>query len=149
MLRRSSLVECVSVLHGTGVYKASNFFLFISLCIHVCQLQPVIPRGKIFKLYSFLNILICHTYVVWYKYLAELTKDLNLGRFNRLYWDMGDTSTKSRYFINDWYLEQIFSLYSCNYGFIYFMKISTVNQGTRIHHLSKWRCSGRKWGWPI
>jgi hypothetical protein len=27
MLRRSSLVECVSVLHGTGVYKASNFFL--------------------------------------------------------------------------------------------------------------------------
>ena len=23
MLRRSSLVECVSVLHGTGVYKAS------------------------------------------------------------------------------------------------------------------------------
>jgi hypothetical protein len=35
--------------------------------------------------------------------------------------DMGDTSTKSRYFINDWYLEQIFSLYTCtcNYGFIY------------------------------
>jgi len=26
---------------------------------------------------------------------------------------MGDTSTKSRYFINDWYLEQIFSLYTC------------------------------------
>jgi hypothetical protein len=26
MLRRSSLVECVSVLHGTGVYKASIFF---------------------------------------------------------------------------------------------------------------------------
>ena len=54
---------------------------------------------------------------------------------------MGDTSTKSRYFINDWYLEQIFSLYSCIYGFIYLqilvsnveaMKISTVNQGTRI-----------------
>jgi hypothetical protein len=32
---------------------------------------------------------------------------------------MGDTSTKSRYFINDWYLGQIFSLYTCNYGFIY------------------------------
>ena len=57
---------------------------------------------------------------------------------------MGDTSTKctkSRYFINDWYLEQIFSLYTCNYGFIYLqilvqnveaMKISTINQGTRI-----------------
>jgi hypothetical protein len=27
MLRRPSLVECVSVLHGTGVYKASIFFL--------------------------------------------------------------------------------------------------------------------------
>ena len=26
MLRRFSLVECVSVLHGTGVYKASNFY---------------------------------------------------------------------------------------------------------------------------
>jgi len=32
---------------------------------------------------------------------------------------MGDTSTKGRYFINDWYVEQIFSLYICNYGFIY------------------------------
>jgi len=26
---------------------------------------------------------------------------------------------KSRYFINDWYLGQIFLLYTCNYGFIY------------------------------
>jgi hypothetical protein len=33
--------------------------------------------------------------------------------------DMGDTSTKSRYFTNDWYLEQIFSLYTCNYGLLY------------------------------
>jgi hypothetical protein len=32
MLRRSSLVECVSVLHGTGVYKASIFFLHSSVC---------------------------------------------------------------------------------------------------------------------
>jgi hypothetical protein len=32
---------------------------------------------------------------------------------------MGDTSTKSRYFINDWYLGQIFLLYACNYGLIY------------------------------
>jgi hypothetical protein len=31
MLRGSSLVECVSVLHGTGVYKASIFF-YSSLC---------------------------------------------------------------------------------------------------------------------
>jgi hypothetical protein len=30
-----------------------------------------------------------------------------------------DTSTKSQYLINDWYLGQIFSLYTCNYGFIY------------------------------
>jgi hypothetical protein len=54
---------------------------------------------------------------------------------------MGDTSAKGRYFINDWYLEQIISLYSCNYGFIYLqilvwnveeMKISTFNPGTRI-----------------
>jgi hypothetical protein len=32
------------------------------------------------------------------------------------WWDMGDTSTKSRYFINDWYLEQIVSFYSCKGG---------------------------------
>ena len=30
-----------------------------------------------------------------------------------------DTSTKSRYFINDWYLEQIFSLYMCGPFFQY------------------------------
>jgi hypothetical protein len=35
MLRRSSLVECVSVLHGTGVYKASIFF-FIHQYVHPC-----------------------------------------------------------------------------------------------------------------
>ena len=35
MLRRSSLVECVSLLHGTGVYKASNFF-FIHQYVHPC-----------------------------------------------------------------------------------------------------------------
>ena len=35
------------------------------------------------------------------------------------WWNMGDTSAKRRYFINDWYLGQIFSLYTCNYGFIY------------------------------
>ena len=29
---------------------------------------------------------------------------------------MGDISTKSRYFINDWCLGQIVSFYSCNYG---------------------------------
>ena len=37
MLRRSSLVECVSVLHGTGVYKASIYFLFVTMFSHVCQ----------------------------------------------------------------------------------------------------------------
>jgi hypothetical protein len=35
------------------------------------------------------------------------------------WWNMCNTSTKSQYFINDWYLGQIFSLYTCNYGFIY------------------------------
>jgi hypothetical protein len=46
---------------------------------------------------------------------------MKVKRANRLMSiiDMGDTSTKSRYFINDWYLEQIFSLYTCNYGSIY------------------------------
>jgi hypothetical protein len=35
VLRRSSLVECFSLLHGTGVYKASNFF-FIHQYVHPC-----------------------------------------------------------------------------------------------------------------
>ena len=36
MLRRSSLVECVSVLHGTCL-QCADFFLSISICSHVCQ----------------------------------------------------------------------------------------------------------------
>jgi hypothetical protein len=34
-VRRSSLVECVSVLHGTGVYKALIFFLqqYVQPCL--------------------------------------------------------------------------------------------------------------------
>ena len=36
MLRRSSLVECVNVLHGTCLQSA-EFFLFVSMCSHVCQ----------------------------------------------------------------------------------------------------------------
>jgi hypothetical protein len=36
MLRRSSLVECVNVLHGTCL-QCAYFFLFISICSHVCQ----------------------------------------------------------------------------------------------------------------
>ena len=35
MLRRSSLVECVSVLHGTGVYKASISF-YSSVYVQPC-----------------------------------------------------------------------------------------------------------------
>jgi hypothetical protein len=35
MLRRSSLVECVNVLHGTGVYKASIFF-YSSVYVQPC-----------------------------------------------------------------------------------------------------------------
>ena len=36
MLRRSSLVEGVSVLHGT-CFQCADFFLSISMCSHVCQ----------------------------------------------------------------------------------------------------------------
>jgi len=35
MLRRSSLVDCVSVLHGTCL-QCAEFFLSISMCSHVC-----------------------------------------------------------------------------------------------------------------
>jgi hypothetical protein len=41
---------------------------------------------------------------------------------------MSDTSTKCRYFINDWYLGQIFSLYTCNYGFIYLQILEKCNR---------------------
>jgi hypothetical protein len=39
MLRRSSLVECASVLHRTCLQCAEYFFLSISICTysHVCQ----------------------------------------------------------------------------------------------------------------
>ena len=36
MLRRSSLVDCVSVLHGMCL-QCAEFFLSISMCSHVCQ----------------------------------------------------------------------------------------------------------------
>ena len=36
MLRRSSLVECVSVLHGTCL-QSVDLFLFVNMCSHVCQ----------------------------------------------------------------------------------------------------------------
>jgi hypothetical protein len=36
MLRRSSLVECVSVLHGTCL-QCAEFFLSVSMCSHICQ----------------------------------------------------------------------------------------------------------------
>ena len=36
MLRKSSLVECVSVLHGTCLQNV-DFFLFVNMCSHVCQ----------------------------------------------------------------------------------------------------------------
>jgi hypothetical protein len=45
-------------------------------------------------------------------YEGQKGKSINVN----YWWNMGDTSTKSRYFINDWYLGQIFSLYTCNYG---------------------------------
>jgi hypothetical protein len=39
MLRRSSLVECTSVLHGTCL-QCAEFFLSVSMCSHVCQKFP-------------------------------------------------------------------------------------------------------------
>jgi hypothetical protein len=44
---------------------------------------------------------------------------MKVKRVNRLMSIIDEISTKSRYFINDWYLGQIFSLNTCNYGFIY------------------------------
>jgi hypothetical protein len=40
-------------------------------------------------------------------YEGQKGKSINVN----YWWNMGDTSTKSQYFINDWYLGQIFSLY--------------------------------------
>jgi hypothetical protein len=37
MIRRFSLVECVSVLHGTCLQCVEYFFSSISMCSHVCQ----------------------------------------------------------------------------------------------------------------
>ena len=45
MLRRSSLVECVSVLHRTGVYKASIFFIR-----H--YVQPCLSKNPKYTFYS-------------------------------------------------------------------------------------------------
>jgi hypothetical protein len=36
MLRRSSLVECVSALHGTCL-QCVDFFISVSMCSHVCH----------------------------------------------------------------------------------------------------------------
>ena len=46
MLRRSSLVECVSVLHGTGVYKASIFFLLRQ------YVQPCLLKNPKYTFYT-------------------------------------------------------------------------------------------------
>jgi hypothetical protein len=45
-------------------------------------------------------------------YEGQKGKSINVN----YWWNMGDTSTESRYFINDWYLGQIhvFSLYKIN-----------------------------------
>ena len=37
MLRRSSLVECVSVLHGTCLQSVKKKFIRRYMCSHVCQ----------------------------------------------------------------------------------------------------------------
>jgi hypothetical protein len=44
---------------------------------------------------------------------------MKVKRANQLMSIIDEIWDKSRYFINDWYLGQIFSLYTCNYGFIY------------------------------
>ena len=46
MLRRSSLVECVSVLHGTCLQSVDFIFIRQYMCCHVCQKilsTPFIP----------------------------------------------------------------------------------------------------------
>ena len=40
MLRKSSLVECVSVLHGTCLQGVKFFFIRQYMCSHVCQKNP-------------------------------------------------------------------------------------------------------------
>jgi hypothetical protein len=62
---------------------------------------------------------------------GQKSKSININ----YWWDMGGTSTKSQYFINDWFLEQIFSLYFCNYGYIY---ICTYKYWFKI--LKQWKC---------
>jgi hypothetical protein len=42
------------------------------------------------------------------------------------------TSTKSRYFINDWYLGQIFSLYTCNWVILKKIKTSFSENNLNI-----------------
>jgi hypothetical protein len=51
MLRRSPLVECVSVLHGTGVYKASIFF-YSSVYV-----QPCLSKNPKYTFYTTKNSL--------------------------------------------------------------------------------------------
>ena len=53
MLRRSSLIECVSVLHGTGVYKASIFF-YSSVYVQPCLSKN--PRYTFYTIKSSLTI---------------------------------------------------------------------------------------------
>ena len=46
MLRRSSLVECVIVLHGTCL-QCVEIFLSIGMCSHVCQKVHILYHKKL------------------------------------------------------------------------------------------------------
>jgi hypothetical protein len=64
ILRRSSLVECVSVLHGTGVYKASIFFLRQ-------YVQPCLLKNPMYTFYTIKSSL---------KLAYQTTPDVNKNR---------------------------------------------------------------------
>jgi hypothetical protein len=57
MLRISSLVECVSVLHGTGVYKVSIFFY---LSVYV---QPCLSKNPKYTFYAIKSSLMLAYYL--------------------------------------------------------------------------------------
>jgi hypothetical protein len=94
---------------------------------NVCQYEYMYINKFLSKFQCF----VLYQTKIWFKWSKDLysRKDMNLSNRRdfedqkgksinvNYWWNMGDTSTKSRYFINDWYLGQIFSLYTCNYGY--------------------------------
>ena len=61
------------------------------------------------------------------------------------WWNMGDISTKSRYFIKNWYLWQLFSLYTCNYGLYIYKYWFKMLKRWKFPPLIKAHASSRNW----